>query len=42
MSSYLFFLTFVYFCCIIPFIHVCVIIPVLVKPFQFVVNLLSF
>ena len=42
MSSYLLFLTFVYFCCIIPFIHVCVIIPVLVKPFQFVVNLLSF
>ena len=39
MSSYLFFLTFVYFCCIIPFIHVCVIIPVLVKPFQFVVKL---
>ena len=42
MSSYLFFLTFVYFCCIIPFIEVCMIIPVLVKPFQFVVNLLSF
>ena len=39
MSSYLFFLTFVYFCCIIPFIEVCMIIPVLVKPFQFVVNL---
>ena len=34
MSSYLFFLTFVYFCCIIPFIHVCVIFPSSLNPFS--------
>ena len=34
MSSYLFFLTFVYFCGIIPFIHVCVIFPSSLNPFS--------
>ena len=34
MSCYLFLLTFVYFCCIIPFIHVCVIFPSSLNPFS--------